>query len=151
MNALMPIYSGLDLMDCRNSFIKMRKAVMKGEADDFMRHLQTFLKGNPYSNIQLAERETYFKNNIYLVFKALGFLPRNEEETCNSRMDIMLRTRRFIYIFELKTDGAAEKGMAQIEDKGYAMPYLDEGRKFIKIAANYSASDNNIDSWIISE
>lgn len=148
--ALMPIYSALDLMDCRNSFIKMRKAIMKGEADDFMRHLQTFLKGNPYSNTQLSERETYFKNNIYLAFKALGFLPRNEEETCNSRMDIMLRTRRFIYIFELKTDGSAEKGMTQINDKGYEMPYIDEGRKIIKIAANYCSTDNNINSWIIS-
>ncbi|MCM1489324.1 MAG: ATP-binding protein [Muribaculum sp.] len=149
--ALMPIYSSLDLMDCRNSFIKMRKAVMKGDADGFMRHLQTFLKGNPYSNTELAERETYFKNNIYLVCKALGFMPRNEEETCNSRMDIMLRTRRFIYIFELKTDDSAEKGMAQIEDKGYAMPYIDEGRKIIKISANYSSPANNIDSWIIME
>lgn len=148
--ALMPIYSALDLMDCRNSFIKMRKAIMKGEADDFMRHLQTFLKGNPYSNTELAERETYFKNNIYIVCKALGFMPRNEEETCNSRMDIMLRTRRFIYIFELKTDGKAEKGMKQIEEKGYALPYLDEGKTIIRIAANYSSKDNNIDSWLIS-
>lgn len=148
--ALMPIYSALDLMDCRNSFINMRKAIMKGEADDFMRHLQTFLKGNPYSNTELAERETYFKNNIYIVCKALGFMPRNEEETCNSRMDIMLRTRRFIYIFELKTDGKAEKGMEQIEEKGYALPYLDEGKTIIKIAANYSSQDNNIDSWLIN-
>lgn len=124
---------------------------MKGEPDDFMRHLQKFLKGNPYSNTQMSEMETYFKNNIYLVFKALGFLPQNEEETCNSRMDIILRTRRFIYIFELKTDGSAEKGMTQIDDKGYAMPYLDEDRKIIKIAANYSSADNNIDSWKISD
>lgn len=147
--ALIPIYSALDMMDCRNSFIKMRKAVTNGDADNFMHHLQIFLKGNPYSNTQLAERETYFKNNIYLVFKALGFLPRNEEETCNSRMDIMLRTRRFIYVFELKTDGCVENGMSQIDKKGYALPYMDEGRKVIKISANYSSADNNIDSWII--
>lgn len=149
--ALMPIYSSLDLMDCRDSFVKMRKSVIKGEPEKFMKHLQTFLSGNPYGNTELAKRETYFKNNIFLVFKALGFMPRVEEETCSSRMDVMLRTRRFIYIFELKTDGDLEKAMRQIDEKGYALPYADEGRKIIKIAANYSSESNNIDSWLIEE
>lgn len=149
--ALLPIYSDLDSMDCRNSFIKMRRAVLKGQPDLFMTYLKTFLQGNPYSNTELAKRETYFKNNIYLVFKALGFSPRNEEETCNSRMDLMLRTRRFIYIFELKTDGSAVAAMQQIDEKGYSLPYLDEGKKIIKIAANYSSKSNNIDSWQINE
>lgn len=147
--ALLPIYSGMNILDCRDSFSKMRKAVIKGEPDKFMHHLQTFLQGNPYSDTELRKRETYFKNNIYLVFKALGFMPRSEEETCNARMDLMLRTRRFIYIFELKTDGKSEEGMKQINDRGYALPYADEGLKIIKIAANYSSSDNNIDSWEI--
>ncbi len=149
--ALLPIYSDMEVMDCRDSFVKMRKAILKGEADNFMHRLRIFLHGNPYSNTELAKRESYFKNNIYLVFKALGFLPRNEEETCNSRMDVMLRTRRLIYIFELKTDGSSEQGMQQIDDKGYALPYADEGRKIIKISANYSSAINNIDSWGIKE
>lgn len=88
-------------------------------------------------------------SNIFLIFKALGFMPRVEEETCNSRMDVMLRPRRFIYIFELKTDGSAGKGMQQIEEKCYALPYADEGRTIIKIAANYSSASNNIDSFKI--
>lgn len=149
--ALLPIYSELDMMDCRNNFINMRRAILKGEADLFMHHLQTFLERNPYNNTELRKRETYFRNNIYLIFKALGFMPRSEEETCHSRMDIMLRTRRFIYIFELKTDGSAEKGMEQIEEKRYALPYRDEGLKIIKIAANYSSRYNNIESWVIED
>lgn len=149
--ALLPIYSDMELMDCRDSFIRMRRSVLKGEPEDFMRRLQTFLQGNPYSNTELKKRETYFKNNIFLVFKALGFMPRVEEETCNSRMDMMLRTKRFIYIFELKTDVSAEAAMEQIEEKGYALPYADEGRQIIAIAANYSSKTNNLDSWIISQ
>ena len=61
----------------------------------------------------------------------------------------MLRTRRFIYIFELKTQGSVEDAMNQIEEKGYARPYLDEGKTIIKIAANYSSKTNNIDRWLI--
>lgn len=150
-NALLPIYSGFSQLDCNNSIVSMRRAVIHGDPDKFLTHLRTFLQGNPYSNTELKKRETYFKNNIFLVLKTLGFRPRAEEQTCNSRMDLILRTRRFIYIFELKTDGNTAVASAQINERGYALPYLDEGRKIFKIAANYSSKDNNLDSWVIEE
>lgn len=147
--ALLPIYSGMTLTAFRDSFMKMRNAILDGKPEIFMELLKVFLHGNPYGNTHMAERETYFKNNIYLVFKALGFLPRSKEQTCNARMDVMLRTPRFIYIFELKTNGSVNKGMKQIEEKSYAEPYAYEGRHIIRIAANYSTKANNIDSWEI--
>lgn len=147
--ALMPIYSEYTEQECGNLLVKMRRAVVDGEADRFMELLQTFLEGNPYGNTELAKRESYFKNNIYIVFRALGFLPRAEEQTCSARMDVMLRTSRFIYIFELKTDGNVTKAMDQIEDRGYARPYAHSGKTVIRIAANYSTERNNIDSWEI--
>lgn len=149
--ALLPIYTGMTASAFRDSFMKMRNAVLDGKPDLFMELLRTFHHGNPYGNTRMAERETYFKNNIYLVFKALGFLPRSEEQTCNARMDVMLRTPRFIYIFELKTDGSVDRAMNQIEEKSYADPYIYEGRRIIRIAANYSTKVNNIDSWNIQE
>ena len=147
--ALIPIYSGYTDVECDRLLVKMRSAVVDGEADRFMELLQTFLEGNPYGNTEMAKRESYFKNNIYIIFRALGFLPRAEEQTCSARMDVMLLTRRFIYIFELKTDGNVAKAMDQIEDKGYADPYRHSDKTVIRIAANYSTERNNIDSWDI--
>ena len=148
--ALMPIYSGYMDRECEDLLVRMRRALVEGDADRFMQVLQTFLEGNPYGNTEMAKRESYFKNNIYVVFRALGFLPRAEEQTCRARMDVMLRTRRFIYVFELKTDGNAAKAMDQIEDRGYAVPYRHSDKTVIRIAANYSTQRNNIDSWEIS-
>ena len=148
--ALIPIYSGYTDIECDRLLVKMRSAVIDGEADRFMELLQTFLEGNPYGNTEMAKRESYFKNNIYIIFRALGFLPRAEEQTCSARMDVMLRTRRFIYIFELKTDGSVSKAMDQIEDKGYDLPYRHSDKTVIRIAANYSTERNNIDSWVIT-
>lgn len=147
--ALLPIYSNWSSDYCRSSFAKMRKAVVGGDAEGFMRHLQTFLEGNPYGNTELGKRETYFKNNIFIVLKGLGFMPRAEEQTCSGRMDVMLRTRRFVYIFELKTDGSTTRAKAQVEDRRYAGPYADEERQIIKIAANYCSKRNNIEDWTI--
>lgn len=147
--ALMPIYSDCTERECEDLIRKMRNAVVDGDAERFMEVLQTFLEGNPYGNTEMARRESYFKNNIYIIFRALGFLPRAEEQTCSARMDVMLRTRRFIYIFELRTDGSAGEAMAQIEDRGYARPYAHSDKTVIRISANYSSSRNNIDSWEI--
>lgn len=147
--ALLPVYAEMPQRECTGALLMMRRALIDGDADRFMRHLQTFLSGNPYSNGELARRENYFKTAIFLVLKALGFMPRAEEQTCRSRMDVMMRTRRFIYIFELKTDGDTGAAMAQIEDRGYALPYADEGRRVIRIAATYSSADNNVDGWVI--
>ncbi len=61
----------------------------------------------------------------------------------------MLRTRHFIFIFELKTDGNLRKAMEQIEDRGYTLPYADEGRSIIRVAANYDSARNNIGEWMI--
>ena len=147
--ALMPIYSGCSERECEYLIREMRIAIIDGEAERFMEVLQTFLEGNPYGNTEMARRESYFKNNIYIIFRALGFLPRAEEQTCSARMDVMLMTRRFIYIFELKTDGNISKAMDQIDDKGYARPYAHSNKTIIRIAANYSTKRNNIDGWEI--
>ena len=147
--ALLPIYSGYQARDCDDRFYKMRSAVIDGEAERFMELLKTFLEGNPYGNTEMTKRETYFKNNIFLIFKALGFRPRVEEQTCRARMDVMMETRRYVYIFELKTDGKVEEAAGQIEEKGYADPYRHTGKTLIKIAANYTSSLNNIDTWTI--
>lgn len=147
--ALMPIYSGYKESDCNRTFLDMRDAIIDGEAELFMNMLKTFLSGNPYGNSIIAERESYFKNNLYIILRALGFKPRAEEQTCWSRMDVQLETRRFIYIFELKTNGSVAKAMPQIEEKEYAAPYQFSKKEIVRIAANYSTQKNNIDTWII--
>ncbi len=85
------------------------------------------------------------------MLRAIGFEPYAELQTCNARMDMMLKTSRFVYIFELKTDGSAEEVLNQIEEKGYFLPYIKSSKEIIKIGANYSSEINNIDSWIIDK
>lgn len=147
--ALLPLYSGHKESDCNRTFLDMRDALIDGDAALFMDMIKVFLAGNPYGNTRMAERESYFKNNLYIILRALGFKPRTEEETCWSRMDVQLETRRFIYIFELKTNGSAAKAMLQIADREYAEPYRYSGKKIVRIAANYSPQKNNIDIWLI--
>ena len=149
--ALLPIYSGYDKDKTTEFFIKIRRCIINGEPKHFMEELKTFLHGNPYGLTELDKREKYFQSCLYLMLRALGFQPQAEYQTCNARMDMMIQTNRFIYIFELKTNGTAQEAMDQINEKGYYLPFVNSGKQIIKIAANYSSAMNNLDSWLIEE
>lgn len=142
--ALLPIYSGLKRTAVDSDILKMRSAIIKGVPRLFMDRLKTFLSGNPYGNTELKDRETYFKNNIYLVLKALGFRPYAELQTCSARMDLMLETRSLIYIFELKVNKDPLFALEQIEEREYSAPWRHSGKTIIKIGASYDAKSNNI-------
>lgn len=143
--ALLPVYSGEKRLALDSDILKMRNAVIQGNPRLFMDLLQTFLSGNPYGNTELKLRETYFKNNLYLILKALGFKPYAELQTCRGRMDLMLETRRYIYIFEMKVDHSSQEALAQIEEKDYALQWRHSGKTVIKLGANYNPSTNNIE------
>ncbi len=149
--ALLPIYSGYDKEKADEVCIRMRRYLVKGDAESFMKDLQTFLHGNPYGLTELDKREKYFQSCLFLMLRALGFEPLAELQTCNARMDMMIKTKRFIYIFELKTDGSAQEAIEQIIEKGYHLPFINSGKEIIKIGANYSSSANNIDGWQIEK
>ncbi len=150
-DALLPIYSYHDKETTNDVCIKMNRYVINGKAQLFMEELKSFLHGNPYGLTELDKREKYFQSCLYLMLRAIGFEPNAELQTCNARMDMMLKTSRFIYIFELKTDGSAVEALNQIDEKGYCLPYIKSGKEIIKIGANYSSSINNIECWIIEK
>lgn len=144
--ALVPIYSGFSQSESENLVLKMKSALLKGNPELFLDVMSTFMEGNPYSNTELRKRETYFKNNIYILLRAIGFEPEAERETCRGRIDLLLKTRRFIYVFELKVDKSTGTAMRQIEERGYTLPFRHSDRPVISIAATYDPATNSIDS-----
>ncbi len=148
-HSIIPIYCGIRDDISNAFFLKLRNAIIDGEPQLFMEELKTFLQGNPYGLTELDKREKYFQSSLYLMLRALGFEPQAELQTCNARMDMMIKTSQFVYIFELKTNGFQQAAMDQINEKGYHLSFLNSGRQIIKIAANYSSDVNNLDSWLI--
>ncbi len=48
-------------------------------------------------------------------------------------------------------DGSAEEALAQINSKGYAIPYQADHRKVIKIGVNFDSATRTIGDWKIAE
>ena len=54
-----------------------------------------------------------------------------------------------VYIFEFKMDGSADEALQQIEQKGYAKPYLNDPRQVLRIGMNFSSETRTIAEWMV--
>jgi hypothetical protein len=41
--------------------------------------------------------------------------------------------------------------LSQIEEKGYAVPYLTGPRKVVKVGANFSTKEKTLSGWKVTE
>ncbi len=69
----------------------------------------------------------------------------------NGRSDVVLQTKDYIYVMELKLDGSADEALRQIEEKGYALPFVKDSRKLYKVGVNFSSETCGIEEWKIVE
>ena len=121
------------------------REVRKGEAEGFMRRMEAFFASGDYA--LMGDKELYFHNAMYVFFALLGLYVEVERHTTNGRMDILVQTKDYIYIFELKIDQSAAAALKQIVEKGYAKPFATDPRKLFKIGLNFSTEKRCIDDW----
>ena len=119
----------------------------QGDCDAFFRRLQSFFADTPYELVR--DLELHYQNVLFIVYKLLGFYVQAEYHTSNGRINMVLKTDRYIYVMEFKFDGSAEEALKQIEEKGYAVPFANDSRQLIKVGVNFSSKTRNIDSWIV--
>ena len=119
--------------------------VENGQPEKFMPRLEALFANQDYQVV--GDTELYFHNVTNLVFKMLGFYTDVERHTTDGRMDMLVQTKDFIYIFEFKIDKSADEALAQIEEKQYAKPFETDPRKLYKIGVNFSSATRRLESW----
>ncbi len=148
--SLMNLYVPSD-NDSAFSIAKFYEDVRGGRPDDFMTRLQSLFADFNRDAFNRLRLEQHYQDITYLVFKLLGFLTEVEYKTATGRIDMVVRTPEFIYVFEFKVDGTAESALRQIDDRGYLLPFVADGRSVIKIGANFSGKTRSLDTWLIGE
>ena len=119
------------------------RAVRRGDTDDFFERIRALLANVPYE-IKL-NHEVHFQNFLYLLFTMMGFYTHVEYHTAKGRVDLVLKTDKYIYIMEFKRDDKAENALQQIKDKGYDAPFRKDGREIILIGANFASDMSGVD------
>lgn len=149
VNFLLPFYANVDENRSPNFIGNFVRELELGHAADFMRRMESLFADTDYRVVGNAE--LYFQNAFYLVAKMLGFYVDVERTVSDGRIDMVAKTKDFIYIFEFKCDQSAEAAIMQIDERGYAKPYASDHRRLVKIGVNFSREKRCIDDWKISE
>ena len=137
-----------------NSWIEDVLDALEDGAPEALRKLMTgFLAGIPYTMRRKEderERERYFHYTFYLIFNMVSiYTVYTEKEQSEGRVDCIVETDKYVYVFEFKLDGTAGEALAQIEAKGYARPYEADARKLFRIGAVFSSQTGTISDWAV--
>lgn len=131
----------------RDVVITMRR----GEVEKLSALFASFLASIPYTMRRKedeAERERYFQYTFYLILRLISvYTVYVEKVQSQGRVDCVLETPQYVYIFEFKLDGTAAEALQQIEEKGYAREYAADVRKVYKIGATFSSETGTIGEW----
>ena len=140
--------SSEDAVSCAR---RLSRALRSGDTEEFRKLLTSFLASIPYEMRRKEderEKERYFQYTFYLLLRLVGIYQVHlERRQSGGRVDCVVETERYVYIFEFKLDRSADEALRQIEDKGYARPYESDRRKVYKIGVSFSSETGTVEDW----
>ena len=146
INFLVPFYSPMKNNDQGFYIGKFVQELRTGDYESFLTRLEAFFADIPYELNNQTER--HYQIIFYLVFKLMGQFTEAEVRSARGRADAVVKTPKYVYVFEFKLNGTAEEAMKQIDEKGYLIPYQKDHREVVKIGVEFSAETRNINRWL---
>jgi hypothetical protein len=153
LHNLIPLYSAMNPADALDASMDISSAFGKGDYDKALGYVRSFLaeipvmQGEESSLKDIRARETYYHKQLFIIFRMLHYDAWAEVQQAVGRPDIVVKTRKYIYIIEVKFDSTPQVALRQIEEKQYAVPYAMDGREIIKLGVNFSSETRTIDAW----
>lgn len=137
--------------------LAMSRALKRGDLSDALSQLRSYIASLPYDIITKKEwmakkkREAFYKLLIYVIFSMLNSKVDTEVKSILGRADVVIKTKTDIFVLELKVDDSVENALAQIDSKGYAIPYEADSRKVTKCGVCIASEHRNITQWRITD
>lgn len=150
VECLMPEY----VADCGagsgNDIFTLRRYIERGDLDNIINVLTSLFANITYT-LDSDPFEHYFQAVTYLTFTLLGKFAACEMHTYTGRIDCKLETRDYIYLFEFKRDETAAAALRQIDSRDYALPFVADSRKLIKIGISFDSEKRKLADWEVGE
>ena len=85
---------------------RMYRCLYNDDLDGMFRLLQSYLLTVPYCDN--TNYEGHYQQLFYVIFSLFGRYVDVEVRTATGRVDMVMQTRKALYLFELKMGGSAE-------------------------------------------
>ncbi len=145
MDSLLPNYVSMRKEAGNTTIAKMYLALNKEDLDEMFRLLQAYLLTVPYCDN--ANSEGHYQQLLYVIFSLFGRYVDVEVHTPTGRVDIVMKTAKALYLFELKLNMSAQAAMKQIDLKDYASKFALSGLPVVKVGINFDPERRTIGDW----
>lgn len=149
LNSMIPRYVNPCRTDNDAFLLGFCKAVYRNDIEDALEHMRTYMATIPYDLENHTEK--HYQTIFYLMFSFLNIYIRTEVKSAIGRADAVMHMPDTIYVFELKVDKSADEALAQIDEKGYMLPYRADGKRLVKIGISFDSKQRTIAGWKIKE
>ncbi len=92
-----------------------------------------------------SERNIHNALQIFMILPGLHV--ETEYRTSEGRIDLFVRTTRYLYIIELKLDRSPKEALRQIGERHYTLSFAADGRDTVRIDVNFYTSTRTITGW----
>jgi hypothetical protein len=150
---LMPLYSQMNPGTMFNSAIDASDSLLAGDIGHAMEILRSLLKSIPYGNDEqkiygnIEDTERYFHNLYHLFFRMLSNQVNSEVRNSTGSTDVVITTPKYVYVVEIKIDAKVEDALNQIDEKGYAVPYMAGQPAVYKVGVVFSTKEKTLSDW----
>ena len=145
MESLLPNYVH-EYADEGSSMVgDMYEALYNENLDEMFRLLQAYLLTVPYCDN--ANSEGHYQQLLYVIFSLFGRYVDVEVHTPTGRVDIVMKTAKALYLFELKLNKSAQAAMKQIDLKDYSSKFALSGLPIVKVGINFDPERRTIGDW----
>ena len=145
MESLLPNYVHEYADDAGTTIGDMYVALIDDDLDEMFRLLQAYLLTVPYCDN--ANSEGHYQQLLYVIFSLFGRYVEVEVHTPVGRVDIVMKTDKALYLFELKLNMSAQAAMKQIDLKDYASKFALSGLPIVKVGINFDPERRTIGDW----
>ena len=155
ISALIPYYLEGNTVNAKNIVADVYRAIRRDDLNEAFETLKVYLAGIPYA--ENATSEGHYQTMLYVVFSLLGRYVQMEVRTAKGRIDMVFQTATDLYVMELKIDRPASEALAQIDQKGYLLPFGGDlkspscGLRLHKVGISFSTKERTLDGWEIAD
>lgn len=146
---IIPFYMGAERKVSGLEVKTVADYLLEGQPGKAMLWLKSFFGGIPYSVRLNFEKDFQFLLVCFFSLLGMRELLTVEKQTANGRIDMVIQTPKFVYVFEFKRGDSAQSAIEQINSKDYTLPWVSLDRKVFKIGVAFSPSIRGISDFII--